>query len=103
MSDEEEFSDFDISHINHEDAQEIIDWAVATSGLVIFMDNMPIHMNGEAALEKLEAMINGVRLMTDNMPAILQAVGLEIAQQSVEDATQEEEAVEAFRAELDEL
>ena len=95
--------DFDIQHINHEDAQEMIDWAVATSGLAIFMDNMPLHVGAEEAEEKIEALLQGVRLMVDNMPASIRAVGTEIAQQSVADAIYEEEQVEMFRDELEGL
>jgi len=109
MSDDDDFDyekydeAFSIEHINHELAQEIIDWAVATSGLAVFMDNMPLHVGPEEAEEKIEALLQGVRLMVVNMPEKLVPVGIEIAQQSVADAIHEEEQVEQFREELEGL
>jgi hypothetical protein len=104
VSDEEDYDNaFDIQHIDHDTAQQIIDWAVATAGLAIFMDHMPNPQNGEELVNRLEAMIQGVRLMVDNMPESLLAIGTDIAIQSVEDSIYEEKQVEAFRAELDEL
>lgn len=98
MSDE-----FDIIHLDQEDCQEIIDWAVSAAAMVILMDNAPEHTNVAEAVERLEGYIQAVEVMWDNMPDVLAGPAAIIAQESVDEAVAEEEEVEQFREELKDL
>lgn len=98
MSDE-----FDIIHLNQEDCQNIIDWAVSAAAMVILMDNAPDHANKDEGIERLEGYIEAIGIMWDEMPRILAGPAAVIAQESVNEANEEEDAVEQFREELKEL
>lgn len=98
MSDE-----FDIIHLDQEDCQNIIDWAVSAAAMVILMDNAPEHQNKDEGIERLEGYIQAIGIMWDNMPDVLVHPASVIAQESVEEAVEEEEAVEQFREELKDL
>lgn len=98
MSDE-----FDIVHIDHESSQEIIDWAVSAAAMVILMDNAPAHSNTDEAMERLEGYIQAIQIMLENMPDVLVGPAAAIAQDSVDSAIEDEQTVEQFRQELDEL
>lgn len=95
--------EFDIIHLDQEDAQEIINWAVAAAGIVILMDNAPIHETPEEAVEKLQGYIEAVEIMWDKMPDVLAGPAAAIAEEALEEATAEEEAVEEFRKEIENL
>ena len=98
MSDE-----FDIIHLDHEDTQAIIDWAVSAAAMVILMDNAPRGGSKEDELERLAGYDQAIDIMWDNMPDVLVTPAAVIAQESVDEAVEEEEQVEAFREELKDL
>lgn len=98
MSDE-----FDIIHLGQEDTQAIIDWAVSAAAMVILMDNAPRGDDDEGELERLAGYSQAIAIMWDNMPQILVNPAAIIAQESVDEAVEEEEAVEQFREQLKEL
>lgn len=98
MSDE-----FDIIHLDHDDTQSIIDWAVSAAAMVILMDNAPNGENKAEELERLQGYDQAVSIMWDNMPDILVNPAAIIAQESVDEAVEEEEQVEQFREELKDL
>lgn len=95
--------EFDIIHLDQDDTQAIIDWAVSAAAMVILMDNAPEHSNDEEGIERLEGYIQAIGIMWDNMPEILVGPAAVIAQESVDEAVEEEEQVEAFREELKDL
>lgn len=98
MSDE-----FDIIHLDGESTQAIIDWAVSAAAMVILMDNAPEHKNEAEGMERLDGYIQAIGIMWDNMPDILVGPASVIAQESVDEAVEEEEQVEQFREQLKEL
>ena len=98
MSDE-----FDIIHLDQEDCQSIIDWAVSAAAMVILMDNAPRGENQLEELERLEGYDQAISIMWDNMPEVLVNPAAVIAQESVDEAVEEEEQVEQFREQLKEL
>lgn len=98
MSDE-----FDIIHLDHEDTQAIIDWAVSAAAMVILMDNAPEHQNKDEGMERLEGYIQAIGIMWGNMPEVLVNPAAIIAQESMDEAVEEEKQVEAFREELKDL
>lgn len=98
MSDE-----FDIIHLDQEDCQAIIDWAVSAAAMVILMDNAPRGENAAEELERLEGYDQAHTIMWDNMPEVLVNPAAIIAQESVDEAVEEEEQVEQFREQLKDL
>lgn len=98
MSDE-----FDIIHLDQDDTQSIIDWAVSAAAMVILMDNAPRGENKREELERLEGYDQAINIMWENMPEILSGPAAIIAQESVEEAVEEESAIEQFREELKDL
>lgn len=95
--------DFSIIHLDDEQTQEIIDWAVSTAAMIHLMDNAPEHGNIEEAVERLEGYIEAVEIMIDNMPDVLVGPAVEVAHEAVDNALYEDEQVEAFREELKDL
>ena len=91
MSDE-----FDIVHLNHDDAQEIINWAVPAAGMILLIDDAPVSTN---PTERLEGFLEAIRTIKDNMPESLLPHAAIIAQDTID----EEVEVNEFRKELDEL
>lgn len=95
--------EFDIIHLDQDDTQAIIDWAVSAAAMVILMDNAPRGENKDEELERLEGYTQAISIMWDNMPEILVNPAAIIAQESVDEAVEEEEQVEQFREQLKEL
>lgn len=95
--------DFDIVHLDQEDCQSIIDWAVSAAAMVILMDNAPRGEDVAEELERLEGYDQAISIMWDNMPEVLAGPAAVIAQESVDEAVEEEEQVEQFREQLKEL
>lgn len=95
--------EFDIIHLEDGDAEAIIDWAVSVAAMVILMDNAPRGETKNEELERLAGYTHAVSIMWDNMPEILVGPASVIAQESVNEAVEEEETVEQFREELKEL
>ena len=98
MSDE-----FDIIHLDGDETQEIINWAVSAAAMVVLMDNAPRGESKEDELERLEGYDQAIDIMWDNMPDVLVTPAAVVAQESVDEAVEEEEQVEAFREELKDL
>lgn len=98
MSDE-----FDIIHLDQEDSQDIIDWAVGAAAMVTLMSNIP-PLSGEETIEdRLEGYVEAFQLMNINMPDILIAPAAAMAADAIDSSIAEEKQVEQFRAELEEL
>ena len=95
--------DFDVIHLDQGEVQSIIDWAVSAAAMVILMDNAPVGEDEEGELERLEGYTQAISIMWDNMPEVLVSPAAIIAQESVDEAVEEEEQVEAFREELKDL
>lgn len=95
--------EFEIEHIDHDKAQEVIDWAVRASGTVVLIEHSPPHLDAGQGLERLQGILEAVHIMFENMPPHLLEIATQIAIESVDDAIYEEEQVEEFRQELDEL
>lgn len=98
MSDE-----FDIIHLDGDETQEIINWAVSAAAMVILMDNAPRGESSTDELQRLEGYDQAIDIMWDNMPDVLVTPAAVVAQESVDEAVEEEEQVEAFREELKDL
>lgn len=98
MSDE-----FDIIHLDGDETQEIINWAASAAAMVILMDNAPRGGSKEDELERLAGYDQAIDIMWDNMPDVLVTPAAVIAQESVDEAVEEEEQVEQFREELKDL
>lgn len=95
--------EFDIVHLSEDEGQEIINWAVAAAGMVLLMDALPDHTNGAEAEERIKKLMDGVDIMLENMPEQLRASGAALANDRLAEAVEEEQQVEEFRKELDEL
>lgn len=95
--------DFDVIHLGQDDVQEIIDWAVSAAAMVILMDNAPRGENDAEELERLAGYNQAISIMWDNMPDILVDPATIIAQESLDEAVEEEEQVEQFREQLKDL
>lgn len=95
--------DFDIVHLDQEDAQSIIDWAVRAAGMVVLMDNAPEHTDTKSALERLDGYIEAVETMVENMPDCLVQPAIAVATEAYNEAVYEEEQVDQFREELRDL
>lgn len=98
MSDE-----FDVIHLDGDDTQSIINWAVSAAAMIILMDNAPKGDNEAEELERLEGYEQAIGIMWDNMPDVLVGPAALMAQESVEEAVEEEEQVEQFREQLKDL
>lgn len=98
MSDE-----FDIIHLNQDETQEIIDWAVSAAAMVVLMDSAPVHDNVADNLEKLEGYIQAVNILLNNLPDVLRHPAAVIANESIEEALEEEAIVDEFKEELKDL
>lgn len=95
--------DFNIIHLDDEQVQAIIDWAVSTAAMVHIMESAPEHQNIQQAMDRLEGYIEAVDIIVENMPDVLIGPAVEVAHEAVENALHEEEQVEQFREELKDL
>lgn len=93
--------DFDVYHANHEEAQEIIDWALSAAGMITLMATEHPSTTIEQAMAKLDRFEGAIRIMVSNMPPVLSHAGNVIAGDAIEAAEQEEKEVEELRKELD--
>lgn len=96
MSDE-----FDIFHANHDETQEMVDWAVAAAALVVILQNSPEHTNPEEGALRLENYVYCVNSMWLNMPTALVNAAIVRAADAVEESLEDERQIEEFREELE--
>lgn len=95
--------DFDVIHLDQEDVQEIIDWAVSAGAMVTLMHATPDPENAEETKERLEGFYQAVEIMFHNLPHVMEHPTQRVAEETLETARAEEEAVEQFRDELKDL
>jgi hypothetical protein len=86
-------------HLNYDEACQVIEWAAATAALVVLMHNDPMT----DPLEKLKGYEEAIANIYAEIPESIEDAAFEIAQESLEEAAEDEKAVEAFRAELEGL
>jgi hypothetical protein len=94
MTDEPKDSKY---HLSYEEACEVIQWAASTAALVVLMK----HDELDDIAEKLAGFEEAIDSAFAEIPDCLSDAAYEIAQESVEEAAAEEDAVEQFRIELD--
>lgn len=97
MSDE-----FDVFHANHEESQEIIDWAVAT-GAAVWMLHEMMNMDYPSKEELIADVHETIDLILGNVPEIMVNPIKAAAFTAIEESQAEEAAVEEFREELKDL
>lgn len=93
----------EVRELEPDDVQEIIDWAVSASAMVVLMHHAPEHSNEEEAKERLDGYIQAIQIMIDNMPDALVEPAHVVAGAAVEDAEKEQELVDQFLEEMKEL
>lgn len=100
MSDDD---DFNTIHLNEEQTQAIIDWAVQTAAVVILMGQSPDHKDNAEMAERLDGFIESVEIMWTNMPAVLAVPAITIAREAISDSVIEEETVAQFLQQIEDL
>jgi hypothetical protein len=101
MSDE-----FDIVHLNQEQVQEIVDWAVATAAMTTLMNADAEGLeeeNDEGKFETLEGYVQAITIIQDNMPTCLRGPAEIVAGEALEEAAADQEIVDEFLEELEGL
>lgn len=96
--------EFDIVHISHDETQGIIDWAVSAAAMAIFMDAVPNNPKTLAEAKKIIAsLLDAVKITIDNMPETLVGPAQVLAVESYDEAVYEQEQVDMFLQEIEEL
>lgn len=85
------------------EVQEIIDWAVSASALVVLMTHSPEHTNEAETAERLDGFLQALQIMVDNLPASLVEPAHVVAAEAVNDAEHEQELVDQFLDEMKDL
>lgn len=98
MSDE-----FDVIHLDQDDVQEVINWAVAAAAMVILMRQSPQSDDANEELDRLARYTHALDIIWRNLPDVLVSPATVIAEESINDAIAEEEEIERFRDELKDL
>lgn len=101
MSDE--VDPFDIDYLNEEETQEVVNWALPSAAMIVFMDSQPDADNLEDALEQIQGWRQAVDIMMRNLPVCLMDPAINLAQESYDEAVYEEEIVEGFLQQIEEL
>lgn len=86
-----------------EEVQAIINWAVSAGAMITILQNAPIHSNTEEALERLEGYVEAIDIIYANMPDCIIEPVHEVASESIDEAERNEEIVNEFRKQIDEL
>lgn len=94
--------EFEIIHIDHDESQAIIDWAVETAAAIIMTHEL-LDNEYETAEEKAQDLDDCIKMMHENIPEILVRPAESLANNLMQEVIEEEEAVEQFRNQLDEL
>lgn len=101
--------EFDITHINQQDAQAIIDWATQSAALALLLQHITNGLNSmqnptlDDFTETLEAYIEVVGVMLNDCPTVLQAPALQIATDHIARVRGEETVVQQFINEIKDL
>lgn len=95
--------EFDIVHLSEDDAQQIIDWAVATGAMLHLAQNSPRHANVQEAIERLEDILEAIDMGIDTMPEALVVPSRILAKESIRETLEEEQQVDEFRRQLEDL
>lgn len=105
MSDDDYDEAFDIEYIDHDTAQQVIQWAYETASLIFLMRFTNDHDTVEEGLVRLEQLLDGLSWAIDEMPEHLAKSGRSLALGGLEQvrAEDEETLVEKFRKEIEEL
>lgn len=87
-------------HVSHDDAESILDWAISTGALLHLVYYGTSDMTPE---EELKAVMRSIGTMLENMPEVMQEPVVEWAQECYNDAMKDEEIVDTFKEQLDQL
>ncbi len=96
MSDE-----FDVVHLDEEETQNVVEWAVRAAAMVLLLSDMPEFDDDPVASNKTYERV--VELMSGDIPECLVPSAITLANESVAFAVEAEATIEEFKAELDEL
>lgn len=95
--------EFDTVHLDHDDSQSIIDWAVSAAAVVMLMSEHPPGENDEEELDRLRQYQDAITMMVDEMPEVLISPAALVAEESLQEAFEEESAVEQFREQMKDI
>lgn len=86
--------------VSHDEAEEILDWAISAAAILHLMITAPRSVDLE---ERLEANEEGIQNMLEQMPPVMVEPVLEWAQECYDNAVQNEEEVQQFVSLLDDV
>lgn len=99
-------SEYDITHVGHEEAQSIINWAVRAGGaLQLLASTGPVHSVRDLH-ERFEEYVKWMNAMVEDMPVILKVTSAEAMEDllnKVEKEVEDEIVVNQFVEELKDL
>lgn len=100
MPEEEPEEEF---HLEPDEVEEIVNWAINTATTLTLMHHHPGHDNAEEGLERLSGYIEAIAMLYDGMPASIIEVSHDVASDIIEEAEANEDIVQEFKKELDNL
>lgn len=89
--------------LTREEIEEIIAWALGTGAIAIQLSMMEDPENDEEVQAKIDALDYGVNTIIDHIPAVMYERCEAIAEETASEVWQEEQLVQRFKNELDEL
>lgn len=95
--------EFDIVHLNEEEVNEIIDWAVRTGAISFIMKTYPKSKTRADMKEQLESFDKALEAILEAMPITLRGPAVTIAEETRQEVIEEEQMVAEFVEELDGL
>lgn len=90
-------------HLEPEEAEEIIGWAIRASALITLMEHAPDHKTIDEAYERLEGYIEAISMLYDTIPEAISDMAHEMASDSIEETERQEAEIEKFRKEIEDL
>lgn len=95
-------NEFEIFHANHEQSQEIIDWAIAAAAAIWMMHEM-LEDDDINHSERVDEAVESAKMILDNVPDFMVAPVKAAAFQAIAEQVAEEQAVAQLRDELKDL
>lgn len=89
--------------LSPEEQIEIIEWSAMAAAMVTLMWSAPEVETPDEISDKLEGFLEAITIMIAEMPEKLQDIGAMRAQYQIDRQLEQEEIVEEFIRELDEL
>ena len=95
--------EFDVFHANHEESQQIVDWAIATGSAIWMMREM-LRQQEYGSMEEMQQDIDEtLELILNNVPMVMVDPIKAITFSAIEEQVAEDAALEEFREELKDL